>query len=269
MIWWPVSPLDLSYVRLILIAAPLILVPLCEKMDGRSFWWPFGLGCTFSLGILLPAGWLGAFLVSPWLLFSVVRSWETRPRGKQAIWLLPNWLQFAPFLFLFIAACWALADRLTLEPMGFDATIVLLTAVHFHYAGFALTWLVAHWNKGPVWMQLGILLGVVLVAVGITSSQYQLPIWIEVVSVSLLALSASRLAWEWLRTPKLVFIFSGLALAGGMLLALAYGWRYYLPIQGLNIPIMYALHGSLNSLGFSLPGVLGFYYIQYIGKQRR
>jgi len=113
---------------------------------------------------------------------------------------------------------------------------------------------------------LGILFGVALVAIGITGSQYQFPVWIEVVSVSLLALSAGRFAWEWLRSKKVVFMLSGLALSGGMVLALAYGWRYYFPIQGLEIPIMYAIHGSLNSLGFSLPGVLGFYYIQYIGE---
>ena len=40
--------------------------------------------------------------------------------------------------FLFVGAAFALADRADLRPFDFSATIILLTAVHFHFAGFAL-----------------------------------------------------------------------------------------------------------------------------------
>ncbi len=37
---------------------------------------------------------------------------------------------------LVFAAGWLVASRLGVEPLGFDEPIVLLAAVHFHFAGF-------------------------------------------------------------------------------------------------------------------------------------
>jgi hypothetical protein len=40
-------------------------------------------------------------------------------------------------LYLPIGGAWLVASRLGIQPLGFGDTIVLLTAVHFHFAGFA------------------------------------------------------------------------------------------------------------------------------------
>lgn len=263
---WPDSALQLDYVRLILIAAPLIIVPLCELMDGRSFWLSFVLGLAFSLGMLQAPGWLGFGLVLPWWLFSAVRTvvavsdeastWWSK-NGESVDFLILAKSIASP-LFLLVAASWAIADRLELEPMGFDATITLLTAVHFHYAGFTLSWLLTR-IQAPQWTQWCILSGVILVAIGITTSQYDLPEWIEVLSVTILASAALRFAFSLLKHPDWFFKIGAIALSGGMILALCYGWRSIYLFPGLDIPMMYALHGSLNSLGFSLPVVLGLY----------
>lgn len=263
---WPASPLNLDYVRLILIAAPLFIVPLCEEMEGRSFWTSFSWGLSFAFGMLLAPGWTGFLLVLPWWVFS---AWRTvtafTPVVTKLLALtfskadLLDWTKLmASPLFLLIAASWAIADRLELALMGFDATITLLTAVHFHYAGFTLSWLLTR-IPTPAWTQWLILSGVVLVAIGITSSQYSLPAWIEVASVTILAGAALRFALSLFNTQGLLFKTGGLALAGGMTLALGYGWRYVYLIPALDIPTMYALHGSLNSLGFALPVVLAIY----------
>ena len=66
--------------------------------------------------------------------------------------------------------------RAGLRPLGFPDLIVLLTAVHFHYAGFALpvlTGLVARVLGGPAAGAacLGVIAGVPLVAIGITDAQ--------------------------------------------------------------------------------------------------
>ncbi|MEM9834959.1 MAG: YndJ family transporter [Bacteroidota bacterium] len=280
-VWqWPPSPLHLDYVRLILSAAPLVIVPLCHAMDGRSFWLTFALGAAFSLGMLLPVGGVGFGLVLPWWMFSAYLTvhygarWVSgqlakRSEGKESKLRLQSshGTQRSSHLFfssacsvsLLVAASWAIADRLELSPMGFDTTIVLLTAVHFHYAGFTLIWLLGR-LRGPAWMEWAIVLGVALVAVGITTSQYGLPAWIEVVSVTILATAALRFARLLWQQKQLLFRLGSLALAGGMVLALAYGWRYYFPVRGLEIPVMYALHGSLNSLGFALPVVWAFHW---------
>jgi len=38
---------------------------------------------------------------------------------------------------LAVGGAWLVASRLGMRPMGIQEPIVLLTAVHFHYAGFA------------------------------------------------------------------------------------------------------------------------------------
>lgn len=211
--------------------------------------------------MLLEVGYISFVLVLPWWIFSAVR---TAKAGKDVfdrrkkIAELTTVKLIAPPLFLLVAASWAIADRLELEPMGFDATITLLAAVHFHYAGFTLSWLLTR-IPTPNWTQWCILSGVVLVAIGITSSQYNFPAWIEVASVTILATAALRFAGSLFFRSGLFFKIGAVALSGGMVLALCYGWRYVYLFSGLDIPVMYALHGSLNSLGFALPVVLALY----------
>ncbi|GJM34853.1 MAG: hypothetical protein DHS20C18_38540 [Saprospiraceae bacterium] len=43
-----------------------------------------------------------------------------------------------------------------------------------------------------------------------------------------------------------------------MILAMGYGWRHYFPISFLDIPWMYAVHGTLNSIGFAATGLVGW-----------
>jgi hypothetical protein len=42
-----------------------------------------------------------------------------------------------------------------------------------------------------------------------------------------------------------------------MVLAGLYGSRFVAPVSWLNIPMMRALHGTLNAVGYGLLGVLG------------
>lgn len=260
LLFWPASPLSLDYVRVILVAAPLLIVPFCVEEQGVSSWQILFFAVPFALGMLIEASWWATIAVAPWWLFSVwllMRVWK-----RMNDWSLAELMLLAERFFLFTAACWAMADRLELQPLDFSADIVLLTAVHFHYAGFALVWLTNKLGTGPDWMRWGIISGVGLVAIGITGSQLNFPVWIEVVSVTILVVAALRLAIALFLSAKgkqrLPLYFAAVALSFGMLLALCYGWRYYFPISTLNIPVMYALHGSLNSLGFALPATWAF-----------
>lgn len=255
LVYWPESPLHLEYVRLILVAAPLTIVPICLKDYGVNPWNVLALALPFGIGMLIPAGAIATLAVIPWLLLAIWLVAKTANTSDFELSL--QWLKhITPPTFLLVAACWAFADRTQIRPMGFSPAITLLTAVHFHYAGFALAWLVNRIH-GPKWMQFGILSGVALVAIGIMTSQYALPAWIEVASVSLLAgctlLFAIRIVARGFRHKRWLLVTGGIALGNGMLLALCYGWRFYFLIPALDIPMMYALHGSLNSLGFALP----------------
>jgi hypothetical protein len=177
-----------------------------------------------------------------------------------------------------VGGVWALFSQLHFHPLGFSGIIVLLTGVHFHYAGFALPRLTGLWlkesNAGgvpkPIWAELatwGVIMGVPLVAVGITTSQLSMPFWIEIVSVSLLAASAflvslGQIRWALKTTmgalPQALFVLGGVSLAFGMILATIYGWRYLFPQDWATIPAMYAVHGTLNSLGFCMPGFVAW-----------
>lgn len=257
------------YVRAILAMAPL-LVTAAWRSEGYTSRWAWASGVLFGATVLLGTS-LTPLGVVPWLL---VTSWRGVVELRRSI-LTPS-LQLARLsrlaaaLYLPVASLWALADLLAVQPLGFSAMIVLLTAVHFHYAGFVLPWLTSRLLElgTPTALgrasSVGVIIGVPLVAVGITSSQLELPWWIESTAASVLAFSAVGIAQGYLRWANLLgqpskglFRVGAVALALGMSLAVLYGWRYVLPLPWLSIPAMIAAHGTLNSWGFCLPCVLG------------
>ena len=264
------------YVRAVLAVAPL-LVCLAWRTEGVLVAWKGRLalasGLLFGASALLPA--LAVWGAVPWLGVSCVEAAQAlRSNLLSPPKDLAQGAHLAARLYLPVGGMWAVADQAKLSPLGFSGIIVLLTAVHFHYAGFALPWLTSRWLRALPGSRrdricaLGVIAGVPLVAVGITSSQLSLPAGIETVSATVLALSAfgvarGYLAWstQVVGPSRPLFILAGAALAGGMSLALLYGWRTQFPISWVTIPGMVALHGTLNSWGFCLPGILGNFFL--------
>lgn len=270
------------FVHFILAIAPLLVVSLgLRAMDrpkpGFGFWLSAFL---FALSFVLPASkWAGA-LVIPWLIYTLYLLWEEVPHRWQSLLLKKTQqadasrLFLAAFLYLPIGAAWAFADRWGFRPMNFSPIIVLLTGVHFHYAGFALPLVSALLLQQAAaktrkvfsaFASWGVSLGVPLVALGITSSQFDWPFIIELAAVSLMASAGLTVGLAYIVLGRRksswqsgLFILGGLALASGMCLALLYGWRYVMPLSFLSIPWMYAVHGSLNSLGFVIPVLLAW-----------
>jgi hypothetical protein len=161
--------------------------------------------------------------------------------------------------------------------MSFQEPIVLLTAVHFHYTGFATALLAgtlldfarrhggaAHFLK---WLMLLIVFIPFVVAAGFVFS----PI-LKLAGVLLLSLgvTGTSLVTLWL-SPKLqnatarAFIrFSSMAVLAGMAFAVVYGIGDALGKDWLLIPRMASTHGLLNGLGFVLPGLLGWLAEQHV-----
>ncbi|MEM9821313.1 MAG: YndJ family transporter [Bacteroidota bacterium] len=277
---WPFTPFQLTYVELLILAAPLWLIPFIWQVEN-------GLGKKYlklalfsaialTISFLLPRGQWAATLTLPWLLlisYLAIQAFGIYLSAKTIDWA--KRCQLAAFAYLPVGAFWALCDRLDFQPLGFDPTIVLLTVAHFHYAGFILPWLCKCLleffpSRWAVLFSLGVVLGIPLVALGITTSHFHCPTYWESVFASIMAISAAGigflhlcLGWQH-RQHRWAFywILAGLALSVGMTLALLYGWRYYWPIPMINIPFMYALHGSLNALGFAIPASLGWYYFK-------
>lgn len=271
----PVSPFQIGYVQILILAVPTFLLPfagflLCfsKKEVGSGVL----SGLILALAFILEKSQFAAILTLPWLLWTV---WMALSKFQKWLnkrtWDIAELNILATSLFLPVGAAWAFADRLDFRPFDFDATITLLTAAHFNYAGFILPLLTGlilskFQNKRVKTFGISVIIGVPLVAIGITTSHFLLPEFIETACVTILASSAFGIGFlhvifafknggkfRWL------FALSGIALMAGMTLAMGYGWRFYVPISFLSIPWMYAVHGTLNALGFALPGVLAWF----------
>lgn len=277
LISFPASTFSLIYVQILILAAPLWLIPLAWQLLDTQEWVGYlGVPTAVFLAIAFyfSPSWGIALLVLPWLLLTTILAFQ-----KLIDWRISKSLnishltQLSAYLYLPIGAAWAYADRLGFRPLDFDATIGLLTVAHFHYAGFLLPTITAfalkniesRWRNTIGWL---VILGIPLVAIGITTTHLGFPMGIEIFAVTIMALGGfitgllhCFLGWENRRQTygKLWFI-AGIALMAGMALAFCYGWRSVYLIPTLSIPWMYAVHGTLNAIGFALPAILGWYY---------
>jgi YndJ-like protein len=174
-------------------------------------------------------------------------------------------------IYLAIGGAWAVSDRLGFRPLDFDPVIVLLTAIHFHYAGFALplvTGLAARRLDGGTarLAAAGVIAGVPLVAIGITSTQLKAGPLIESLAAWVLAAAGILTASLHLRLAfapgrplvRCLWAVAAVSLAGSMVLAAMYGSRFYIALSWLDIPWMRAFHGTANALGFGLAGLLAW-----------
>jgi YndJ-like protein len=170
---------------------------------------------------------------------------------------------------LAIAAAWLLASRFGPRPMGFQEPIVLLTAVHFHYTGFASSTILAAVLKAgtrslvgrPVgWFAFLVLFVPFVLAVGFVYSPFlKMAAGIAmVVAMSGLAVIQLVLARRVASRASRAYLFiSSFAVAAGMGMAGIYAVGDWLLRDWLVIPQVAQTHGVLNALGFSLCGILG------------
>lgn len=277
---------DWSYVVLLLLAAPAFLIPLS---------WQFGLECgkrasspLHSLSVVMlmasfimhqptlkPYFGLAALLAAPWLLIQLREALLVASR-----WLihdLPN-ISVACIdsarLSPCIGAAWLLARQSNWTPWNFDPLIVLLTAAHFHHAGFTLPLMAGLNAKASpgCWTRfscVAILAGVPMVAAGITCTHFGVLKFVEPFGVTVLVLGALGVAVSqilravemgttlgfWVRAG---FLISGASLLSAMILAMGFGLRHVVPNWALTMPQMWMIHGTLNAFGFGLCGLLAW-----------
>lgn len=263
--------------------APLVLVPLGVGMAGhrpfpgragrllRAAIWcqPAGaLLFTASLALEVSGG-TAAALAAPWLLVTgllgLAALFRTLDRGGLS---LPETAVDAGLAYVSVGAVALLLYQLDIT-FYFGPTIILLTAVHFHYAGFALPIITGLTGRSgrqdsTPWNSLVsvILVGPAIIAVGISFSPL-----VEVVAVGGFTLAVALFGWSVLlriaptrpREQAVLLGASAVALPVSMALALGYGVATFSGLDlGLDIATMVALHGSLNAFGFALLGLVGW-----------
>jgi hypothetical protein len=286
---WQVSDLrSFTWSSALLSFAALVLVPLVLDLAGekdevgiprRLLDWSRLLhmpaAVLLTVGCLFEPGFVAAGLALPWValtgFLALAGAVRIAQDGFAPLWRL---CRDAGLVMIAVGGAWTLADRFALHPLGFGTEIVQLTAVHFHYAGLVLPVITAcvlrehpGWRIGNLagW---GVLAGVPLVAIGITSTQLgggtageQLSALVLAPSAIIVAVLQLRLAFTGGRTRlvQALWVGAGMSLLFGMTLALLYAARgHALPLPWLDIPWMRALHGTTNALGFAGCGALGW-----------
>ncbi len=287
---------SLGVIELMLLLAILVFVPLGLELaatpdkTGRNavvyrlarFLQPIG-AVMAAASFLTPIGFWSGMLASVWFGVSglIAVYGVTRILSRRKI-RIEEFCIDAALLYLPVGGAWLLATRVGFAPLGFGGVIALLTAVHFHYAGFiapiiaGMTGRTLDPAREPAWgfykiAGAGIVAGPPLVAMGITLSKEM-----EVVSAAVLAVCMSVHAGlllvavrPLLASPKARVLLGTAALSSvvAMFFACLYALGMYTERFFISIPQMALVHGCTNGL-FALCGLLGWGIVRPSANER-
>lgn len=269
----------------LLLFAPLVLMPsafdlaatLTGSRNSPTFrivtWLQAPASWMLVVAYLLPVGTTATLLALPWsavigltTLTGLRRFVGRRPSS------LPQLTVDAGCVFLAVGALGILWDRAGIQPFGFDPVIILLTGVHFHYAGFILPLAAALAVRAmPTSVvaglgAIGVVLGVPLTGIGITTTQVLwfpfvefVGVWFLVPATMLVACGYYQLAFTVDAPPpaRRMWSMAATSIVAAMAMALLYGSRSLMP-EVFGIPTMRAVHGTINAFGFSACALAGW-----------
>ena len=247
----------------IMLLAPLVIVPRLLGAIGERRWvramrgWPALLtALPLLVAFSLSTGPVAAAFVLPWLATALVGATAAtahvmaglpsvlRPRE------LPRFGVDVALGFLGVGAVFTLIDRLGIDT-GFSPIIVLLTATHFHSAGFGLLALASFASAIRPWLRasiLGLAFGIPVTALGFTLRSDA----IGAIGAWLVGLSGIAVAVGWLATRTVdsrvwLFRLAGVALLIGMPMGIAWSLAVLTGQQFIDLDTMVRSHGALNA----------------------
>jgi len=238
------APLEEPYARRLLLAAR-ILQPLGALAAIASFLVPKGITAA-----VLAAGWFVVCAVAGVAGLTELLQSRSVALGR----LLPA----AVLGFLAVGGAWL---------VGYSPSVVELTAVHFHYAGFAATLMSAlafATLRTRVSGVAGLLVvvGTPLTATGIATGTAALtvvgPILLATGLLTNAALTGLVIAPSKRAGPRWLLTISSLAVVVPMLLGVDYAAALVLPIPSLDLRTMAIVHGDLNAVLYGLIGLAGW-----------
>lgn len=277
-------------IELIFLFAPLVIVPLGMELTrvmtavaagenwgnvATRLGQPFG--AVFAvMAMLLPPGRLAGVLACGWLAICLLAGgngvidaltwWSDAREGARATPLFSLAL-LASRMDLVVGGLWLVASRIGMRPLGIQEPIGLLTAVHFHFAGFATALIAAgmlrfdgqsRWLKWVVPVVIGM---PYMVAVGFVVSAVLKMATAVIFSLSVAALAVLlRSFGKRAQQPEvqvLLQVAAG-AVFAGMFLSSMYAVLDFLGSDVLTIPQMARTHGILNAVGFCMTALLGW-----------
>ncbi len=252
----------------ILLLAPLVVVPrLMLLLPPRSWIGCMGGRASFLaalpllVGFSLTPGPLAAAFVLPWLTFALIGTAAAIRHGLAHLpsILLPRHL---PDLgidvalgFWGVGASFALMDRPGLDT-GFSPVIVLLTATHFHFAGFGLLALASLLAASRPWLcvsVLGLIVGIPLTALGfVLASDPINAVGALVVGSSGIGVGIALLSGHVAVRTDWLSRAAGLALLVGMPVGIAWSLAILTGQSFVDLDTMVRTHGALNSMAVLL-----------------
>ena len=175
------------------------------------------------------------------------------------------------WLLIAVGGLWFASLIVGKSPWDYDMRFTMLTALHFHFAGFALPVLISqliHFsqkNNLAVTNLLIITCPILLVSIPFVGIGIAYSPTIEIVASISLLTCCTMLALCQIHCAGFIKSYSGwllsasaTALIASCVMAFIYAIGEYTDNQTLAIPLMIASHGMLNSLGFSLLGLVGW-----------
>jgi hypothetical protein len=279
---------ELDWIELLFLLAPLVIVPLGLRLTrdieasagpsaaeriARAIQLPCALIVVISFH--LAPGIAAAGLASTWLAFSGMLALDGLIRLiRGAHRNFDSAFAAVAFLYLPVGAAWLCASRFGLRPFGFEEPIVLLTAVHFHYAGYAAQLLARSSRRAamrskasPTKMAVlnvivtGVMAGPALLAAGFVIGPR-----VKLAGAIVVAASEMGLALSFLwgigrisqRGARWLIGLAAASVAFAMVLAGVWAVGEF-PLQPfVHLAEMAQFHGTANAFGFTLCGLLGW-----------
>jgi len=230
-------------------------------------------GAAGLLAILMPPGIPSAAISLVWLAFTALAGLHGLTRAFGAPRRIEELCIAVGFMYLAVGGGWLVLWRSDLAIMGFGEHVPLLTAIHFHYAGFASPILVGFVGRElraadarlwPVYVGAASLAiaGPALVALGIAGVRaIEAPaaaiLAVGTATVALLALAAVLRRVRGTLARALLAVSSAAAVVA-MTLAFLYAVGNPLGISAIALEDMVRWHGSFNALGYVFCGLLAW-----------
>jgi len=274
----------LTLIDCLFLLAPLVIAPLglalivfdeglpSRLLRAATRVQPFGAGLAV-VAFLLPIGLPAGVVASAWLLVCAVAGLGALASLVQGRSLHPVRLATAAAVgFMAFGAVWLVLSRAGIAPLGLSPTIVELTAVHFHFTGFAATLmpaLVLTRLRGERGAARQLALGACLLMIAgspVLAVGWGTPFHVLQVAGAILVATGvmATAAVMFFRSASLVeptsarvlLRLSALAPLLPMVLAVEYSAGHVFGFPTLDIHGMALIHGDLNALGFSLLGLV-------------
>ncbi len=268
---------------LVIVPLALSLTPLPNTNDQDSWFYrlalstqPIGALATIP-SFLMEPGPLAAAFASLWFWVTAVIALWGVSRLMRAELRTPAELSItAGLLFLPVGGGWLIVSRLGIQLAGFGDTIILLTAIHFHFAAYAAPALaglagrkLTEFGIAPRVFPLvpvGIVAGTPLVAAGITFSPVLAFVGTLMIATALFLLAILLVAFVIprieSRTARILLSVSAVSSACAMLLAGIYAYSIVARVLLIDIPQMAKTHGLLNAFGFVLCGLIAWIIVK-------